>query len=315
MAALAYDGNGQLVGEAALDPHPFKKGEIRRYRARIDLFGAAGRAGGPRYIADDGGCVCVPGQPWVGTGSGSGCDARIITSFARLGDTAGCELPGGAGAPLPVPVCDGQQYREEPIQRALPCWADDGNGACRVGVRGCTDQYGVAWDSECSTSADAPALPSATLCAQYLACEQTACGDVVGCFKGGFARTASAHCTLRLDGTTKPDEPIKPCSGGEWKAELPGGAAMSPCLAAVVEGTSQPPFHVGLVVAMEDHPQPVASDCPTTLWVEAIDSPYPEAVPATQTVDVVVGETLTHVTIDVVRSCVGGGASLVCTPG
>ena len=63
--------------------------------------------GAPQYAASDGGCVCAPGEPWVGDGSGAGCDTRVITSFDRLIDTAGCELT-PKGAPLPVPVCDGQ---------------------------------------------------------------------------------------------------------------------------------------------------------------------------------------------------------------
>jgi hypothetical protein len=214
-----------------------------------------------------------------------------------------------------VPVCDGQQYRDEPSGRALPCWADDGAGACRVTTRSCVDASGVAYDRECGTGADDAALPSATLCAQYRTCQQTVCGDVIGCFVAAFPHRSTVRCTLRLDGTTRADEPITPCGGGDWKAALPGGSATSPCVAAVIEGTAQPPFNVGLLTSTADHPEPVAVDCPTTLWVQSIDAPYPEAVPATKELDVVVGETLTHVIIDIVKECSGGGASLSCTQG
>lgn len=315
VAALAYADNGQLLGEASFGAHPLAQGQVLRRRARIALFGAAGRPGGPKYVTSDG-CVCVPGEPWVGTGSGTGCDLQVVTSFARLGDTAGCELV-PKGAPLPVPACDGQLFGSELDSRALPCWADDGTGMCRVGSRACIDQLGEAYGSECSTSADAPALPSATLCARYRQCQQDPCGNLIACFERAFPTSRTVKCTLRVNPSTKPMEPIVPCAGGSWKTTLPGGPATgTACVAALIEGTAQPPFTIGFGAAMSmpmtTDAQPIATACPTTLQVDQIDVPYPMALPARQTFEAVIGEELVHISLETVQAC-DGSASLVCT--
>ncbi len=312
VAALAYADDGRLVGQATFGAHPFAKDKVLKRVQHLGLFGSASVAGGPKYVAVDG-CVCAPGQPWIGTGTGTGCDVDVVTTFARLGDTLGCELP--AGEALPV-KCDGQQYPNEVPNRDLPCWAADGNGVCRLGVRTCADQDGFAYDSECNTGGNDPMAPSNALCAQYLACEQTACGDVAGCFTSAFTTSANVKCTLRVDPTTLEGAPIKPCgSDMTWTAALPGSSATDmSCLATVVLGTQQPPLTVGLVQAMTMGAQTRATSCPATLQIDAIDAPYPMALPATETVDLVVGDTLTHVTITIVQECSATDPSLVCSP-
>jgi hypothetical protein len=318
VSALAYGAGGQLLGEARFDSHPFAKDEVLQRRARIGLFGAAAQPGGPKYVAGDG-CVCVPGDPWIGTGTGTGCDPLVITSFARLGDTAGCELT-PKGAPLPVPACDGQKYGDEPTNRDLPCWADDGNGVCRMTTRTCVDDGGVAYGAECATGGGDPAMPSGALCARYLGCEQSACGDVLGCFKSAFtaAQQDNVRCTLHLDPTTRPNEPIRPCPGGVWAAPLPVAMpATGTCLSALLEGVDQPPFTLSLTASPTgaNGGGPTATMCPTVLQVDAVDAPYPEAVPATTQLDVIVGEHLVHVALDVVLHQCAAEPSLVCTPG
>src|SRR5438445_651142 len=101
-------------------------------------------------------------DPWVGAGSTSGCDTRVITSFDRLVATAGCELT-PKGAPLPVPVCDGQPYPNEANDRAMPCWAADPGGGCRMTARNCRDTNGVGFVEECTTGSNDALLPSADL--------------------------------------------------------------------------------------------------------------------------------------------------------
>jgi hypothetical protein len=61
---------------------------------------------------------------------------------------------------------------------------------------------------------------------------------------------------------------------------------------------------------------PIASACPTVLQVDAIDAPYPAAVPDTKELDVVLGDHLAHIVITVVRECLNvGTTSLTCVPG
>jgi hypothetical protein len=310
VGALAYAADGRLVGEATFGAHALSKDKILERSQRIGILSAAGQNGGPQYVAADG-CVCAPGQPWIGNGSGSGCDVDVITTFDRLGDTAGCELPAGAALPM---ACDGQQYPNEVPDRILPCWADDDSGVCREGGRTCTDRDGYAYNSECVTTSDDPMLPSDTLCAQYLGCEQTACGDLVGCFGSSFTTSANVKCTLHVDPTTTPGAPIAPCAGGSWTAPLPGSSATdTTCLAAVLKSVSQPPLTVGLAQAMVMGAQVRATSCPATLQIDKIDVPYPMALPAMQTVDLVVGETLTHVTIAFVQECGATEPALVCS--
>jgi hypothetical protein len=314
VAALAYDASGKLVGEATFDAHPLSNGEVLRREAPIFLFNRRNLPMPPQYVSQDG-CVCTPGEPWVGTGSGSGCDTRVITSFARLIDTAGCELT-PKGAPLPVPVCDGQQYMNEPTDRDLPCWAADAQGACRVTARRCADHDGVAYAEECNVGSNDVMLPAdSTLCMKYLNCEQDPCSDVAGCFRSSFMQTANVKCTVAIDPSTGENQPIKPCNGAtNWTAPIitatTGGAT---CIAALVDGTDQPPYSLGFTVAGKMGPQLVSTGCPTQLTIDKIDAPYPAAVPDTKQIDVVAGEHLVHVTLQIQRSC-SGGATLVCSP-
>lgn len=312
VAVLAYADDGQLLGQATFGAHPFAKDKVLKRVQRLGLFGAGAQASGPKYVAADG-CVCAPGQPWIGTGTGTGCDVDVVTSFARLGDTLGCELP--AGAALPV-ACDGQQFPNEVPNRDLPCWAADGNGDCRLGVRTCADQAGYAYDSECNVGSDDPLAPSNALCAQYLACAQTACGNLTSCFTSAFTTTTDVKCTLRVDPSTLEGAPIMPCGAdATWTAPLPGSSPTDmSCLATVILGTQQSPLTVGLVQAMTMGAQTRATSCPATLQIDAIDAPYPMALPPTTTVDLVVGDALTHVTITIVQECSTTDASLVCSP-
>ncbi len=313
-AALAYGADGSLLGEASFDAHPLAKDKVLERQAQIFLFRDAS-AGAPKYVASDGACVCAPGEPWVGDGSGAGCDTRVITSFDRLIDTAGCELT-PKGAALPVPVCDGQQYMDEPTNRNLPCWSADAQGACRVTTRQCSDQNGVAYTEECNVANADTMLPAGTaLCSRYLACEQQACGDVIGCVRGMFTETANVKCTLPIDPTTTPGQPIQPCpNGGSWSATLPAGTTANDtvCNGAMLDGTQQPPYHIGFAVAGQTGPHTLTTACPNTLLVDSIDEPYPMAVPDKE-FDIVSGEHLIHVSVTVVRQCVDGALSMVCT--
>src|SRR5262249_7747483 len=160
---------------ASFDPVPFYYEEVRKYSSHLELFARTDAS----YLASDG-CLCAPGLPLIGNGLQTGCDADIVPAFDRLVDTAGCELP--AGAMLPIPVCDGQQYPGEHQNRDLPCFATVG-GACRVGQRTCNDVDGVAYADECAPEGAAPAEGSSVLCDAYLGCEKMACGDPGACLK------------------------------------------------------------------------------------------------------------------------------------
>ena len=118
---LARDANDRVIGAADFGDHPYRLRHLDEYTARIALLQRPEAS----YAASDG-CVCLPGAPWMGNGSGAGCDLDVVTSFDRLIDTAGCELPPGARE-LTSPVCDGQQYDGETVDRehALlrrACW-------------------------------------------------------------------------------------------------------------------------------------------------------------------------------------------------
>jgi hypothetical protein len=311
LAVLAYSATGELLGEATFGRHPFDKDKVYKHQARVRLFPASVRTpSGPKYVAGDG-CVCVPGEPWLGTATGRGCDTRVITSLARLGDTAGCELT-PTGAPLPVPVCDGQHYPNEPPDRALPCWAADGTGACRLKTRACADHDGQAWAEECVSDGGDFAMPAGSqLCARYLACEQTACGDVTGCFVQSLGTPQNVACTMRIDPATGMGQPIKPCTGASWRAAIPPAASQS-CVGTVVQGTDQPPFTLGFAVAGGTTAQSTGTQCPLLFQIDNIDAPYPMAVPSGKIIDVVVGERLLHVYLNVVLACAGSEPSLVC---
>jgi hypothetical protein len=308
LAVLAYDANGLLLGEATFGEHPFDKDKVLKRQARVQLFDASVRKkGGPQYVTGDG-CVCVPGEPWLGTATGQGCDQRVITSFDRLGDTAGCELV-PKGAPLPVLACDGQQYRDEPTDRLLPCWASDGGGACRMTTRRCADHDGQAWAEECVTGGGDFALPAGSaLCSRYLACAQTACGDVTSCFSASLGMPINVTCMVRVDATSQPGDRIQPCTSTVWKGALPMMAGQS-CVAAMVQGVAQPPYTVGL--NSNGAAQATVTTCPLVLEIDDIAVPYPMAVPA-QTVDLVVGDHLWRVTLEPVLGCNGPQPSLVC---
>lgn len=314
IAAIAYAADGHFLGEASFDAHALVKDQVLKRTAKLFVFARGSQPSGPKYISADG-CACVPGEPWVGTGSGAGCDPRVITSFARLGDTANCELT-PRGAPLPVPVCDGQQYLDEPLDRRLPCWAADAQGNCRVTLRQCTDHDGVAYNDECAPGAGDLMLPAGSqLCDRYLACEQDACSDPIGCFRAAFVQKASVKCTLHVDPATTPGQKIRPCPGGSWKAMLPTGATGgTACQGAVLDGVAQPPFTLGFAAPMQAAAQPLAAQCPNLLQIDAIDAPYPAAVPEVKELDLVSGEHLVHVIITVARTC-GAEPSLVCSAG
>jgi hypothetical protein len=310
VAALAYAADGRLLGEASFDAHQLAQGDLLKRTAHVFLF-ADPSAGAPQYVSGDG-CVCAPGEPWIGTGSGTDCDTRVITSFDRLIDTAGCELT-PKGAPLPVPVCDGQQYRDESIDRDLPCWNNDAQGACRVTTRHCSDQNGVAYTDECNVDATDTLVPAGTtLCDHYRACQQTACGDVIGCVRGMFTQKSLITCTLPIDPTSAPDQPIRPCATGSWTAPLPTTVTTGQCLAAMLDGVDQAPFHLGLAVTGKMGAQVLATTCPNSLVIDKIDEPYPDAV-ADKEFDLVTGEHLAHVTIKIVRQCTDQLKSLVCS--
>jgi len=313
VAALAYGADGTLLGEASFDAHPLMQGEVLERTAQIFLFRDS-KPGAPQYVAADGACVCTPGEPWIGDGSGAGCDTRVVTSFDRLIDTAGCELT-PKGAPPPVPVCDGQQFLDEPADRNLPCWNTDGQGVCRVAGRRCADHNGVAYTEECVVDGtDTMLMQGTALCDRYRTCEQTACGDVIGCVRSMFTQRANVKCTLPIDPTTAPGEAIRPCpNGGSWSAVLPNPMPTSQlCPAAMLDGVDQPPFTLGFAVSGKTAPQLLASTCPNTLVVDKIDAPYPDAVPNKE-FDIVSGEHLVHVTMTIVRQCTDGQQALVCS--
>ena len=157
-------------------------------------------------------------------------------------------------------------------------------------------------------------LPQGTaLCDRYRACEQTACGDVIGCVRGMFTQKANVTCKLPIDPTTAPDEAIRPCANGSASTTLPTQTtAGTQCLAAMLDGVNQPPYHLGLLPMGQTAPRTLAAGCPNTLLIDKIDAPYPMAVPNKE-FDLVSGEHLVHVTIQVVRQCVDGALSLVCS--
>lgn len=313
-AALAYGADGTLLGEASFDAHPLAEGEVLERHAELFLFGDSA-PDAPKYVATDGACVCAPGEPWIGDGTGAGCDTRVLPSFARLIDTAGCELTPKGAAP-PALVCDGQQFLDEPADRDLPCWNRDAGGACRVATRRCADHNGVAYAAECGVDGTDLMLPAGSaLCDRYRACQQTACGDVIGCVRAMFTQRTMFKCTLPIDPTTLPGEAIRPCpNGGSWSAVLPTQTTGGPmCPAAMLDGVAQPPYRLGFAVAGKSDPQVLASSCPNTLVVQKIDAPYPAAVPDKE-LDIVTGEHLAHVTFTVVRACTDSLRSLVCSP-
>jgi hypothetical protein len=306
--ALLVDGAGRVIGQAQYGEMRWSAGEVLLHRARVELLARGAEPDGPVYATDDG-CVCLPGQPWVGLGTGAGCDARIPTSFDRLVDTAGCELPPGRTT-LPVPVCDGQLYPGEVADRQLPCFAAGAASACGVGVRGCRDQGGVAYETECVLQATDPALPSAALCDAYLGCERQACSDVIGCFRSALT-PLELDCQLRVDRALGAAG-VQPCPfDGAWRAVLDPQATGAGCVAAMLEGVAQPPFTVGLATAGVTSVEAVAASCPPTLGVEKIDVEQLELLPESFDVHFTVGDHLIHAKVHVAVGC-SAAPSLVC---
>jgi hypothetical protein len=309
--ALARNGAGRVIGEAVFDAMRFEAGTVALHRQRVSLLGRRDEADGPMYATDDG-CVCLPGQPWLATGTGTGCDLRVPSSFDRVVDTAGCELPPNATR-LPVPVCDGQIYPGEEMDRMLPCFATrtlDGQTSCAVGVRGCHDTKGYAYDRECQPDSYSPALPSSTLCDAYRVCERNACADPVDCLRRALTPVARS-CTLRID-PSAPAGTIRPCADGKWRAPLDGTASGASCVATAIDGLNQPPLTVGPFDITTGAVQPVASSCPPVLGVDSIDVDSFDRVPDTMTVDLTVGDHLVRATLHVVFGCAANVPSLVC---
>lgn len=297
--AVALDANGRAIGNANFGAHPFRSGEVNEYSQDLGFFTRTDA----NYVTPDG-CACIPGEPWVGNGSGTGCDLDVVPSFDRFIDTAGCELSQGRRE-LSGPVCDGHLYLTEAPDRRLPCYSS-ADGTCRIGLRGCVDHDGLAYDSECVPVAGDPAPPSGALCDAYANCEQNACGDLIGCFLG--AATAAHNLTCKLfvnDG-------LMPCTGGKWETVIPVTANLTgaACVSAMVEGRIQPPLTVGFKDPAATGSRTRSTMCPPTLVVESI-APDP-ALPKEMTVVMTVGDQVINVKLQIIRSCAGVTASLNC---
>jgi hypothetical protein len=296
---LAEAGDGSLIGVAAFDPHPFVYEEVRKYSAPVVLIARNDAS----YLASDG-CVCVPGVPLIGTSSGTGCDQDQPPSFARLVDTAGCELP--AGAKLPIDVCDGQLYPGESKNRDVPCFANT-QGACRAGHRICNDQGGRAYDRECVPDSTDPALPSGVLCDGYLGCEKTACADPGTCLLASTAGHRPLHCTLPVNPNLV-NGATAPCDGGSWSYTFAGlsGAA---CVGTMLDGMRQGPATIGWKKdATTPDPVLVSSLCAPTLVVGRLDA-KPDQLPTQLEFALSLGDAIYDVTLsfEVVCNGVAGG--------
>jgi hypothetical protein len=299
--AVALDANGKPIGHANFGAHPFKRGEVNEYSQDLGFFTRTDAS----YVSPDG-CACIPGEPWVGNGSGTGCDLDVVPSFDRFIDTAGCELSQGRRE-LSGPVCDGHQYLTEVPDRKLPCYSA-ADGTCRIGLRGCVDHDGIAYDSECVPASGDPAPPSGVLCDAYANCEQNACGDLIGCFLGAAPTTHTVMCRLFVDPTG-----LKPCAiDGKWEAVIPGTATLTgvACVASMVEGRIQPPFTVGLKDPAATGTRTRNNTCPPTLQIESIASD--PALPASFTIVTTVGDQVINVKLQVIRSCEQVTSSLNC---
>ncbi len=296
---LALDATGQLLGLASFAPKPFVYEEVRRYSAQIGLLGRGARSDGPKYVADDG-CVCIPGQTYIGTSSGTGCDQRLPPSLDNLVSTAGCELPPGAA--LPIGVCDGQLYPGEHANRDVPCYATR-SSACRVGQRTCNDQNGRALDRECAPQDATLSLPSGALCDAFLACERIACGDPVACLKTSALPHKQLRCTLPLSPDPK-DGAAQACEGGSWSATI--GAPTGPaCVSAMIDGTRVGAITLGWKKDGTDTPQLVSPLCPPTLAVGSVAVADPKTAVGSSSFTVSIGDELYDVTLEVSVGCPG----------
>ncbi|HZS40214.1 MAG TPA: hypothetical protein VFF06_25460 [Polyangia bacterium] len=305
--ALARDASGALLGAAAFDPQPFSLHEYREYARRVDLFDRTQPV--DNWLAD-GGCACVSGAPWIGSGSGQACDQLVVPSFDALVSLAGCELPPSSPESL-GPSCDGHGYPitfyDEPADRPLPCFSPNGSG-CAVGQRTCADRDGVAWTEQCAPDGNAPVMASPKLCQAYLGCE--GCGDQLACFRSKLAPAIEYRCTVHLDPAQSSPAP---CADGKWQSGPLGQQTTGGCLAVMLDGTRQPPLTVGFADA-GGHAQPVG-DCPATLEIEDVSpDPMDDLVSIPRDFYFTVGDSLGHARLTFVREC-GTTASLECHSG
>ncbi len=297
--ALARDANGKLVGAAAFDPRPFALHEYREYSSRVALLAAPAA-----YVTDDG-CACVPGSAWIGSGSGQGCDARVVPSFDAFATMSGCTLAPQSPESL-GPVCDGQRYPltyySEPSPRSLPCFAS-ANGGCAIGSRTCRDDGGVAYAEQCTPDGNAPVMQSSKLCDAYQHCDR--CGDLWSCFRGAIGPAIEYRCAVHLD-------PLKsspsPCADGAWRS-APLGQAGGGCQAAMLDGVDQPPYTIGFSSGSGDAASVAA--CPASIVIKDLSPDPNDDLSQPHELWFTVGDQLGHAVLTVVRDC-SLGVSLEC---
>jgi hypothetical protein len=294
---LARGVGGRLVGAAQSGPHQFRLHEIREFSENVDLLARGAVAS---YVADDGGCACVPGAPWLGDASGQGCDTRVVPSFDDLINTAGCELAPGAPQSAGA-VCDGQQYYEA-IDRRLPCFAPRPDGHCAVDLRTCHDAEGVAYVDECVPGDAAPALATSALCDAYAKAEEQACGDVIGRLRANLPAPAAVTCTLFVDPTSPETGSQTACA--PWEADLPP-TVVGDCIGTVLDGVDQPPFRIGLFDPANAGPRTIAP-CPPRLVVDDLAPEGPAELKVPHVFHLTVGDRAVDVRIDIVKDCTLG---------
>lgn len=296
---LARDTTGSVIGYASFDAHPFRFEKVDEYKASIVTADGSG-------VAADG-CACFAGQPEIGTGTSVGCDPLIPPSFARLQDTAGCELP--VGEALPVGVCDGQLYPGEAKGRTVPCFAST-SGDCKIGTRTCVDDDGVAYADGCSVDGDAPTLPTSALCDAFSTCAATACADPIPCTEAATATHVHAVCALPISPTPM-DGSLPPCDGGNWTLSLPASTSGS-CVGAMLGGTQIGPYTIGFTVQGQMGAQLTSSMCPVKLEVETVAVDDPAKLSA-QTFSFSVGDTIYDIDLEPKVGCSSGSKDLHCT--
>ncbi len=200
-------------------------------------------------------------------------------------------------AALPEPACDGQLWPGETANRSLPCFADTTESSCRLQLRQCTDQAGVAYATECEPTAASLTLTSTALCDRYLGCQQNACEDVIGCFtKNATVR----NCTLRIATPTAPG-PLTPCADGVWETTLASSntGAADACVGAIVEGGVQSLFELGFVGSGSA----VNGSCPLTLRIDHIVPTNIDLVPYTTDVFITQGDQVVDLHIAIAVGC------------
>jgi|GEM_PF-4947081 len=299
--ALGLNQNGALVAVADFGEHPFVYKSVNKYKGVFQSFARHGSTAG--YVTSDG-CLCAPGLPRIGNGTGTGCDLDVVSSLPRLIDTAGCEL-GPDENQLTKPVCDGQDYGDG-ADRLVPCFAKRGSDGCSVAVRTCHDRDSIGFMGTCAPEATAPLLPSAALCDAYSACENNPCGDIDRCFRTTAPRTTDIHCTLRVsvENTGK----VQLCNPTATSPLPPANATA--CLAILLGGQKQAP----LTMALTGTGQPEGTtSCPPTLGITAIDAVHSE-LPPQITFDMMIGDKLARVVVAFAIGCntAGGGDAFSC---